>query len=118
MRCRIGSLSTAQAQIAIRIGARYSIRSAIPIGSRPIETKYSHWTSATPATPKATRYGSSRRVSRRLCRRETASTSANPRKAPVARTCVSSSDEIPDWSTTLDTVPFSAKRSAAEITIT
>jgi hypothetical protein len=47
----------------------------------------------------------------------TARTSAKPRKAPVARTCVSSSEEIPDWSTTLDTVPLSAKRSAAEITI-
>ena len=34
-----------------------------------------------------------------------------------ARTCVSSSDEIPDWSTTFETVPLSANRSAAAITI-
>jgi hypothetical protein len=39
MRRRIRSLNTAHAQIAIRIGAMYSIRSAIPIGRRPIETK-------------------------------------------------------------------------------
>jgi hypothetical protein len=32
-------LKTDHAQSAIRIGAMYSIRSAIPIGSRPIETK-------------------------------------------------------------------------------
>ena len=37
--------------------------------------------------------------------------------APVARACVSSSGVIPDWSTTFETVPFSANSSAAEITI-
>ena len=95
----------------------YSISSAIPIGSRLIETKYSHWTNATPAIPKTTRYGSSRLVSRRLSRRANASRIAKPRNAPVARTCVSSSDEIPDWSTTFETVPLRANSNAAVITI-
>jgi hypothetical protein len=35
----------------------------------------------------------------------------------VARTCVSSSEEMPDWSTTFETVPLREKSSAAAITI-
>jgi hypothetical protein len=99
-------------------GARYWISSAIPIGSRWIETKYSHWTRATPATPKTAMYRSSPRPIRNVRGRATARKRAKPTKAPIDRACVRSTVDRPAESrTTLETVPLTAKMSAAVQTI-